>query len=197
VKESQDILKIKSSATLAVYFAKQLVNQMEDAIDSDEKVKHSELTNKIEGFVVKDAPKYEKKFSVNSKFVDLAYMPIVQSGGYYDLKPNAESNDDNLTYNVIMLSVGAKYFDFNSSVVRTYFIDATKEEKAAYLVIHEAHKMLVNALAPGAVLKKVYEEVIGFIKQKAPQYSDYLPPNLGFGIGYEFRESCLSISAKL
>lgn len=95
-----------------------------------------------------------------------------------------------------MLSVGAKYFEFNSNVVRTYFIDATKEEKAAYLVLYEAHRLLCRSLIPGAQLKKVYEEVINFVKVKAPNYEGLLPPNLGFGIGYEFRETVLSISPK-
>lgn len=195
-KEQEDILKIKSSATLAVHYAKQLVNLMEDAIDQDEKVRHSALTNKIEQSIEADGPKLERKFSIHSKFFDLSYMPIVQSGGVYDLRPNAESNNEYLSYNVIMLSVGAKYFEFNSNVVRTYFIDATKEEKAAYLVLYEAHRLLCRSLVPGVQLKKVYEEVINFVKSKAPSYEGLLPPNLGFGIGYEFRETVLSISPK-
>lgn len=67
---------------------------MEDAIDQDEQVRHSNLTNKIEQSIESDGPKLEKKFSIHSKFFDLAYMPIVQSGGVYDLRPNAESNNE-------------------------------------------------------------------------------------------------------
>jgi nucleosome binding factor SPN SPT16 subunit len=196
VKETEDVLKIKKSANLAVHFAKQLVNQMEDVIDSDEKIKHSQLTAKIEEFVEKDAPKYEQKFDVHSRFVDLAYVPIVQSGGHYDLRPNTESNDDFLSYNVIMLSIGAKYFEFHSNVVRTYFIDATTHEKAAYGIIYDAHKFLVKSLTPGASLKKIFEEVTAFITSKNPKLASLLPTNFGYGIGYEFREFMLSISAK-
>jgi len=59
----------------------------------------------------------------------LAYLPIVQSGGSYDLRPQAESSDEFLTYDTIICSVGAKYHQYNSNIVRTLFIDPDSVKK--------------------------------------------------------------------
>lgn len=84
IKDTNDLIKVKQSAQLSVYCAKVLVSQMEDVIDGEIVIKHSDLTTKIEELIDKDKEKYESKFGVHSTFVDLAYAPIVQSGGKYD-----------------------------------------------------------------------------------------------------------------
>lgn len=41
-------------------------------------------------------------------------------------RPNAQSTDDLLSFDTIMCSVGAKYKEYNTNVVRTLFINADK-----------------------------------------------------------------------
>ena len=65
----------------------------------------------------------ESTQKVEKKYVDLAYLPIIQSGGTYDLRPQAESTDEILSYDTIICSVGSKYHDYNCNIVRTLFID--------------------------------------------------------------------------
>lgn len=57
----------------------------------------------------------------------MAFCPIVQSGGNYDLRPQAESNDNELKYDIIIATSGFKYRDYNTSMSRTLFIDPTNE----------------------------------------------------------------------
>lgn len=41
--------------------------------------------------------------------IDVAYPPILQSGGTYDPKLSAGSNDDTLSYDVILCQVGTRW----------------------------------------------------------------------------------------
>lgn len=132
IKREEDFPIIKKSAKLAEYFYKLLVEEIEDIVDKGESRKHSEITKKVEKYLVDNKMKYEQELLVRPGFADLAYSPIIQSGGQYNLKPNAESNDDVLKYDCIMVSLGAKYLEYNTNVVRTLFIDASEDEKTAY-----------------------------------------------------------------
>lgn len=62
------------------------------------------------------------------KFFDFAYTPIVQSGGDYNLKPTAESSNKHLSYDVVLLSMAGRYFDFNCNVNRTLIINPKPKE---------------------------------------------------------------------
>ena len=189
IKRDEDFPLIKKSAKLADYFYKLLLEEVEEVIDKEKKVKHSDITKKIEQLLVENKLRYEQELMIKSSFADLAYSPIVQSGGTYNLKPNAESNDDILKYDCIMLSVGAKYMEYNTNVVRTLFIDASEEEKTAYTHIYEAEKQLIKGLKPGALIKSLYEETFKALCQKSSAYKDRLPANFGFGVGPFLRRS--------
>lgn len=43
------------------------------------------------------------------------------------MKPNAQSNDDILSYDTIIVSVGTKYMEYHANIVRTLFIDPTND----------------------------------------------------------------------
>jgi nucleosome binding factor SPN SPT16 subunit len=139
---------------------------------------------------------FAKKFNVEPSFYDFAYSPIIQSGGVYDLKPNAESTNAKLTHDCILLSIGSKYFEFNTNLVRTVLINATKEEQTAYMAIYKGFKTLIKELKPKAVLKDVYDKTRETILSVDKSYHAALPNYFGFGTGLEFRESCLLINDK-
>ena len=88
-------------------------------------MKHSDISRKIEAMFEnpQEIKSLENSTKTEKEFTDLAYTPIVQSGGEYDLRPQAESNDNDLSYDTVLCSVGAKYYEYNCNVVRTLFID--------------------------------------------------------------------------
>jgi nucleosome binding factor SPN SPT16 subunit len=45
---------------------------------------------------------------VQADFVDVAYRPIIQSGGEYDYKLSGSSNDKPMHYGVILCQSGAR-----------------------------------------------------------------------------------------
>lgn len=56
----------------------------------------------------------------------MAYLPIIQSGGQYDLRSSAVSNDERLKSGVILCSVGVRYVYYGANVGRTFMIDPDK-----------------------------------------------------------------------
>ena len=59
--------------------------QIEGVIDEEKKVAHSKLGSKTED-VIMDPSKI--KYKVKDDKVDICYIPMVQSGGEYDLRPS-------------------------------------------------------------------------------------------------------------
>jgi len=57
--------------------------------------------------------------------VDTCYLPIIQSGGVYDLKPSAVANEDTLHFGTIVVAAGLRYKGFCTNIARTFLIDAT------------------------------------------------------------------------
>jgi len=53
------------------------------------------------------------------------------SGGKYDLRPSAQSNDDLLSFDTIILQLGVRYKNYCTNVGRTYFINATENQKVS------------------------------------------------------------------
>jgi nucleosome binding factor SPN SPT16 subunit len=53
---------------------------------------------------------------------------LFQSGGKYDFRMSAVSNDDALHGGVIVCSVGARYSFYCSNISRTIFINPTKKQ---------------------------------------------------------------------
>jgi hypothetical protein len=56
-------------------------------------------------------------------FGDWCYSPIIQSGGNYDLKSSAQTDDQRLKPGVILCSLGIRYKSYCSNVGRTFMID--------------------------------------------------------------------------
>lgn len=56
-------------------------------------------------------------------FGDWCYSPIIQSGGNYDLKSSAQTDDQRLKAGVILCSLGIRYKSYCSNVGRTFLID--------------------------------------------------------------------------
>ena len=125
----------------------------------------------------------------------LSFQPQ-QSGGAYDLSVSAESSDEKLSYDIIIASLGARYNFYCSWVTRTYFVDATDEQKEVYEVLCAAQSAAVHAMKPGQPLSEVYTAAKRSVeKSSKPDLVQYMGSRVGAGIGLEFREH-LFLSAK-
>lgn len=195
VKNELDLNYLRKSSLVSIFFFNELIGLVETVIEKDLHTSHSEISRQMEDILKKQKNNLSKKFDIIPGFYDFSYAPLIQSGTY-DLRINAEINDDPLKYDIILLNFAGKYFELNCNIFRTIFINPSKTAQKAYLALHWLHKTIISKFKEGTVLGDIYSESKKEFIKKFPQYEENLPKNFGFGIGYEFRESCLAIREK-
>ncbi|KAI3445460.1 hypothetical protein Pfo_002125 [Paulownia fortunei] len=197
VKDTAEITNVKKAAYLTSSVMKYfVVPKLEKIIDEEKKVAHSSLMDDTEKVILEPA---RIKVKLKADNVDICYPPIFQSGGVFDLKPSASSNDDNLFYDstsVIVCAIGSRYNSYCSNVARTFLIDANSVQSKAYEVLLKAHDAAIAALKPGNKAADAYLAAISVVENEAPELAPNLTKSAGTGIGLEFRESSLSLNGK-
>ncbi|KAL3843575.1 hypothetical protein ACJIZ3_000978 [Penstemon smallii] len=197
VKDKNEITCIKKAAYLTALAMKNfVVPKVEKVIDEEKKVTHASLMDDTEKALL-DPVKIGVKLKAEN--VDICYPPIFQSGGNFDLRPSASSNDDYLYYDsssVIICAIGSRYNSYCSNVARTYLIDSNAAQSKAYEVLLKAQEAAILALKPGTRVSAIYEAAVAVVQREAPELVPNLTKSAGTGIGLEFRESGLSLNAK-
>eukprot|EP00597_Dinobryon_sp_UTEXLB2267_P003293 CAMPEP_0170058440 /NCGR_PEP_ID=MMETSP0019_2-20121128/1065_1 /TAXON_ID=98059 /ORGANISM="Dinobryon sp., Strain UTEXLB2267" /LENGTH=426 /DNA_ID=CAMNT_0010263387 /DNA_START=155 /DNA_END=1432 /DNA_ORIENTATION=- len=188
VKDAGELDSVKRAAILSNKVMKHgFVQEMENIIDNDLKITHDALSTKVDG-IISDTSLIGLKIA--GDFTDSCYQPIIQSGGKYDIKVSASSNQDNLSPDVIICSLGARYKGYCANISRTFMVDApTKVEKTYGTLL-----ACLECMIPGNELKDVVEGAKTFLKKKDPTLLTFLPKNLGFAIGLEFRDGSLVLN---
>ena len=77
---------------------------------------------------------------------------------------------------------------------RTLLINPSEEQKSSYLIANEALDCLINNLKVGEPISKAYSAAKNLVMQKNADLN--VPANFGFGIGFNFKERKLTISAQ-
>ncbi|KAL9141128.1 hypothetical protein ABFS82_14G083000 [Erythranthe guttata] len=202
VKDKNEITCVKKASYLTACAMKNfVVPKVEKVIDEERKVTHVLLMNDTEKAIL-DPVKIGfnlKSFNPKADTVDICYPPIFQSGGKFDLRPTASSDDEFLYYDsssVIICAIGSSYNSYCSNIARTYLIDSNVVQSKAYEVLLKAHETAILALKPGRNMSVVYEAALAVVKRDAPELVPNLTKSAGTGIGLEFRESGLGLNAK-
>ncbi|KAK9824573.1 hypothetical protein WJX72_011424 [[Myrmecia] bisecta] len=194
-KDTAEITNVKKAAFLSSSVMKNwMVPELEGIVDEEKRVKHSRLSERLEE-VITDPSKINIKLKAEN--VDIAYPPIVQSGGNYDLKVSAQSDDRVLQYDVILCSLGARYSMYCANVARTYLVDPNKVQEAEYKALLAAQEAALRSLTEGASLAAPYHAAVKAL-QEAGQDAliPHLTKNVGFGMGLEFREGTAVLNSK-
>jgi nucleosome binding factor SPN SPT16 subunit len=196
VKDETELDIMKKSSVLANKVMKHgYVKKMEEVIDSEEPISHEALATYVEE-ILEDPSKISLK--VPKEDVQSCYTPIIQSGGKYDLRVSAQSNEDNLTNDVIIVSIGARYKQYCSNITRTFFVDPPKKVSETYEILLGLQDACLAAMKPGNQLKEVYNAAVTYLKdeQSSKYLVQHLPKVLGFCTGLDFRESQMVLSSK-
>lgn len=197
VKDTDELTNIKKAAYLTSSVMKQfVVPKLEKTIDEEKRVTHSSLMDNTEKVILEPA---KIKVKLKAENVDICYPPIFQSGGEFDLRPSASSNDDNLFYDptsVIICAVGSRYNSYCSNVARTFLIDANPVQSKVYEVLLKAHAAAIAALIPEKRAGDAYLAAVYVVEKEAPQFAPNLTKSAGTGIGLEFRETSLTLNGK-
>ncbi|XP_048226009.1 FACT complex subunit SPT16 isoform X3 [Ricinus communis] len=197
VKDNTELTYVRKAAFLTSSVMKQfVVPKLEKVIDEEKKITHSSFMDETEKAILEPA---RIKVKLKAENIDICYPPIFQSGGEFDLKPSAASNDDNLYYDstsVIICAIGSRYNSYCSNVARTFLIDANSMQSKAYEVLLRAQEAAISALKSGNQVSAVYLAALSVVEKDAPELAANLTKTAGTGIGLEFRESGLSLSSK-
>ena len=195
VKEDGELQYIQKAcnATETTY-SRVLCRELTTIIDKEKKVSHKKLSFKLNDAIAKDAGRYLD--GIDARLVDTCYTPILQSGGTYNLKFAAQSNDDDIHYGTIISSLGIRYKRYCSNISRTLMIDPTDEQKKNYEFLLQVLDGIIERLCDGVVLSDIYNQTVDFVKQSRPDLVEKLTKNFGFVTGIEFREGHLVIGPK-
>ncbi|KAJ6397347.1 hypothetical protein OIU77_018376 [Salix suchowensis] len=197
VKDADELINVKKAAFLTCSVMNNVVvPKLENAIDEEKNITHSALMDEAEKAIL-DPTRAKAKLKADN--VDICYPPIFQSGGEFDLRPSAASNDESLYYDsasVIIIAVGSRYNSYCSNVARTLMIDATPLQSKAYAVLLKAQEAAIGALKPGNKLSAAYLAALSVVEKEAPELVPNLSKSAGTGMGLEFRESGLNLNAK-
>jgi nucleosome binding factor SPN SPT16 subunit len=200
-KESSEIKSIENAAKISAAIMKnQFYEDVMSIIDEEKQVTHEELSTRIDQILGDNIAKYAKRLKFPStadlSLTEWCYVPIVQSGGDYDLRPSAQSNDQKLHAGTILCSLGVRYKTYCSNVGRTLLVNPTKTQERNYEFLLEMFGFVLSILRPGTKCKEIYNKVVGYVKSKRSDLESNFVKNIGFGIGIEFRESQLLLNSK-
>lgn len=177
------------------------LEEMSGILDEEKKVTHKQLANKVDEKI--DDAKFftRKEMKLPSDFdaaqLDWIYGPTVQSGGNYDLKLTAQSDDSQLHAGTIIAGLGLKYKSYCSMVARTYLVDPNDSQESNYKLLSSIHEAVIKDAKEGVAVKDLYNKAIGIIKSKRPDLEKNFVKSLGAGIGLETKDSVLNITAKI
>lgn len=198
VKDEEELRTIRNASKasgklMTNYFA----DKMSRLIDEEKAITHSKLSEEVENKI--EDHKYFKDMKLSDLDpyqLDWCYSPIIQSGGKFDLRPSAMSDDNKLHAGVILCSLGLRYKSYCSNIGRTYLIDPNKEQEQNYTFLLSVQKKVISAIKDGAKCNEVYNTALEFIREKHPEMEQKFLKNVGWGVGIEFKDSTAVLNAK-
>ncbi|KAI9251558.1 FACT complex subunit-domain-containing protein [Sporodiniella umbellata] len=186
----------KVSSNLMQYY---FVPEMSTLIDEEKPITHEKLSDMTETAL--EDPKLIARIKLppeveNKDELDWCYTPIVQSGGKYDLRSSAASNNEKLHAGAILCSLGVRYKFYCSNISRTFLIDPTKVQEKNYEFLLEVQNKVLDSIKEGAKIRDIYQKALSHVRSKRPDLEKNFTKNVGFGMGIEFREANYVLNSK-
>ena len=164
------------------------VEETSQVLDEEQEVTHKELCDKIDQKI--DDTKFFQTLKTklpadfDSTQLDWIYGPVVQSGGYYDLKLTAQADNNTLHAGTIIAGLGLRYKSYCSMVVRTYLVDPNASQESNYKLLLVIHEAVIKDARDGVIVKDLYNKALGIIKTKKPELEKHFLKSLGGGDRY-------------
>ena len=179
VKDKAELRNGKVAAVMScAIMRKHLIPQLETIVDEETKITHSKVAEDLEELFddpLKLASAWKAAAQIDRDRVDMSYPPIIQSGGEYNLKPNAETTDEVLHYGtaessgVILVSMGARYKSYCANLSRTILVNPTDGQRKSYEVLTKLREKLLTLFVPGTRIGDVMVKAKEFIAAEAPE----------------------------
>ncbi|SCZ96389.1 BZ3500_MvSof-1268-A1-R1_Chr8-2g10162 [Microbotryum saponariae] len=198
VKDEEELRNEMHAAKMTNHLMSHFSDAMSSAIDQGKRITHEQLGEQIEQKL--EDTKFWRSLKLGDGFEtgfgDWCYSPIIQSGGNYDLKSSAQTDDQKLKPGVILCSLGIRYKSYCSNVGRTFMIDPDSAQEKNYLFLVELQKFVIGELKEGAVAKDVYAATVEKVRADREDLLPHFVKTCGFGMGLEFRDAAYALGPK-
>ncbi|KAF7595126.1 FACT complex subunit spt16 [Aspergillus hancockii] len=200
VKDTDELVSIRNasracSGLMSEYF----VDEMSRLLDEEKQMTHKALSMRIDA-KIDDVKFFNKLAKLPAEFdpqqIDWAYGPVIQSGGKYDLKLTATSDNSNLQAGIIIAGFGIRYKTYSSIIARTYLVDPSKSQEANYGLLLNLHETVMKDVRDGTMAKDLFSKAIGLVRARKPELESHFVKSIGAGIGIELRDSNMVLNGK-
>lgn len=195
VKQKEEIACLEKSSHFSSECMKWFKKKLETIVENDDQIKHVALSDELGNLA--DKPRtIGVKFK--SELLEPCYDPLIQSGGVYSLKPSAQIQDSNLHYDsgTIVVSLGYRFRNYCSNIVRTFFFNASKDQRRNYKILTHVYTQIMSSLKHGVRLSDVWNIAIECIRKTKPELEQHFTKNVGWATGIEFKDKFLVVNKK-
>lgn len=203
VKDAEELALVRLAAALLAVMMDVFTDEMVAAVEGDA-VTNLQLLDRLEAKI--DGDKWHKRPSgkrllgadFDPELLDWCYLPIVQSGGEYDIRPLAQLTRKRVAGEGIILAlVGLRYRLYCANVSRTFLIDPTPQMERQYDALVRLQQHVADEeLRAGATASEVYAQAVAWLEREEPELAGQFAKNCGWVIGIEFRDLAFVLNAK-
>ncbi|KAJ2082336.1 FACT complex subunit spt16 [Coemansia sp. RSA 988] len=199
VKEKSEIEYEKTAAKVgSLLMQDYFVDEMARVFDLDEEISHRTLAERVDNKLNdKIIEKRLKGIAPEVDMIEWSNLPIIQSGGKYNLSLRARSNTDRIHPGTVVCTLNVRYFMYNASVSRSFMIGPTPKQEENYNFLVSLQKEMLGWLGPGVVMGTIYERAIAYVRQQRPELVENFVKDCGHITGFEvgdgvntFSENC-------
>ncbi|ODV90690.1 hypothetical protein CANCADRAFT_109297 [Tortispora caseinolytica NRRL Y-17796] len=199
-EEEIKTIRTASKASVAV-MTSYLSDKIFTAIDEGKRISHSDLSIQVQDLL--DDQKFMSSKALtnissdfDSGLLDWCYTPIIMSGGSYNLRPSAASDDSALHHGVVIAELGLRYKSYCSNLGRTFMVDPTKSQETYYSFLLKLQKKALESIKDGVTVSSVYEACMAMIKSTHPELESKFLKSIGWSTGIDFRDGSFLLSPK-
>lgn len=156
IKIAPEIDNIKVASKFLKWTFDNIVNEIEDIVEVERKIKHSQISNKVEKMLERDETikKFLQQFDDQSRpdptILEYPLGILIQSGKTFTPnKINVQSDQNYLNAETIYVNACAKYRDMNIMASRTFLVNPDDSQKQIYIIVNEALDVAIKSLIPG------------------------------------------------
>ena len=199
IKENIELENIQIASKYSGLLLEYMNQKFETIIDDEKQISHSQISKDITTSFSK--PNFQKKIKEKLKNpkielsnFEIETNPIIQSGGHYNTSIRCDNDNTKLSSDVIICKANAKYLEYHGSIIRTFMIDATKDQQMKYKILYESFISLIDSLTDGKRLNDIYTAVKNEIVSKDNSLEAHIPASFGTSIGLELNDDTYQIN---
>jgi nucleosome binding factor SPN SPT16 subunit len=200
-KDDEEVALVSTAGKGCSHVMKRLFRRIVKVTEDSTKISHAKLSEEFGALLPEIAVKVAGGDRVD---YEEAYMPIIQSGEQMNVRISAESDEKPVFFatsakhsGVICSSIGIRYQTFCANMARTFLVNPTESQKRCYTALEASLAAGVAACTVNNTLGQVFEAIVRILSQTKDDAGNSLDASVfkvvGFGIGYELRETPLLI----